>query len=227
MANVDIPETVLRDSGVSQRYWEFSLTKLKADPNMMEQYRKCCRFTSAATAALKRGMGVCLYGPDTDARRNAFYGVAKALIAQNRSVLCIDIEDVIQAHSEKSELYTRCSKVDLLAFPEMDLPSNMVNNYYKSIIYKLIKKRSGLGKSLLVATALEVIHPDFCVDVLFPGVGAYIVEDTLLVNFDETNQCEWLRKGHKMNMASLMREPSEIVKKARKPRKVNFKKKKT
>ena len=203
MPMVEVPEVVVLNCGIPQRFTAYSLANLKKYKEYNDIYRNCCKYTKNLSTALTRGIGVCLFGPATNFRQYAFFGLAKAAIAQKKSVQILDVEDVIQAHSDGSPLYAACHKVDFLAIPEMDLPESVVNTYYKSIIFKLFKKRSASGKPTILGTTLEVIHPDASLDMLYPGIGQFIVSDTILMNFDFNNNCEWIRKGHKMKLSSL------------------------
>jgi len=204
MPIIDIPQVTLQESGISERFFQHSLAKLKNVGKFRDQYRECCQYTKHFKDARKRGIGLCLFGPADNLRRYAFYGIAKAAIAQGFKVLVIDIEDVVQAHSEGAEIYKRCFSADLLAIPEMELPQTVVNTYFKSLIFKLIKKRCEQGRPILLATALELEHPEYCVDMLFPGVGKHLIDSTVLVSMDDESKCEWVKKGHAVKMASLI-----------------------
>jgi len=205
MPVVELPEMVLMEAGVPQRYFTFSLASLKRHKPYLNQYKQCCQYTRNLGTAIERGIGLCLFGPADDFRRHAFFGVVKAALAQNKSVQVVDPEDIVQAHSQGDKLYSACQSADILAISEMELPETVVNKYCQSILFKVLKKRCDQGRPIVVSTSLEVVHPDHSLDMLYPGVGPILQSETVLVNFDETNTCEWLRKGHQMKMSSLVR----------------------
>ena len=223
MPYVEKPELVVLKSGVPQRYLGYSLAVLKKYREYADGHRECCKYTKNLPTAIKRGIGVCMFGANNEFRKQAFYGMVKAAIAQDYSVQVIDIEDLLQAHSKKTDLYDRCFKVDILAFPEMEMPESIVNNYIRAIVHRVVKKRAENGKPMLFATALEVKHPDHSLDMLYTGLGRYIIDNTVLFNFAHNNNCKWLKEGHPMKLASLAVGRMDKEKKTKK--KLKFKKK--
>lgn len=203
MPIVEVPEIKLLKSGIPQRYVPFSLAKLKSYAEHQEAYKTCCRYTRSLSSALSKGVGLCLYGDQTTFRQYAFYGVLKAAIAQGKSVQVADVEDILQSHSDHSDLHAQCVRVDILGIPEMDLPESVVTNYTKAIIFKLFKKRAEQGRPIVMGTSLQVVHPDHSLDMLYPGVGQFIVNDTVLVNMRPEDTCQWIRKGHRAKLSSL------------------------
>jgi len=212
---VPVPEVALSDSGILPRYWSYGLAVLRKYPAYANVHKQCCVYTAHMKHAVENGMGVCLFGPVTEFRKHAFYGILKAAIAQGYKVQVVDVEDAVQMYSEKSEGYPRLLEADILAFPEMELPHTSVNNFVKTVVHKLIRKRVTMGKPVVVATACEVEHPDHSLDILYPGVAALLKESTLLVNLDASNQCRWVTEGHAVTVKLLGGETVKVVPKKR------------
>jgi len=203
MSVVEVPEAVLKSSGIAPKYYDKTLKLLK-DKHFDEQYRMLCRYTDKFRRALGRGIGVTLFGEPNEIRASALYGVAKAVVAQGHSVLVISLDDIVQATSEKAPLAAKVNTVDLLVIPEMAMPDAVINSYFKSIVFKTLKKRIESGKPVVVATELELDHPEYSVESLYPRISRFLIESTLLVDFSEGNACKWLSDGHAMTLASLV-----------------------
>jgi hypothetical protein len=234
MAVVEVPEQVLRDAGIIPKFYGSNLAVVKAK-GTKEQYNTLCRFNGRLKKAKGRGIGLTIYGEPSALRTSALYGVAKAAIAQGFSVVVASLDDIVQGTSDKSPFIKKLEKVDFVVIPEMMLPQSVVNSFYKAVVYRFIAKRIKNGLPVIVATELELEHPEYSVDLLYAGVARLLIESTLLLNFTSKTHGEWLQRGHAMTLESLADfsnvettdEQKEVKQDRKKPkRKLRFKLKK-
>lgn len=192
---VSLPERLLLDAGIPPAHLACSLREMttKAAKSL------CRKYTMHAAAHQKRGWGVTIYGKNDAERANALYGIAKALLAQRKKVLVCSVPEIAAAYFEDKTRYAEMLTTDVLAIRELDVPDEVVNKGVQSAVYGLLQGREQRTLPVLCATALEVEHPERCVDSVFPGAGDVLKRTTLLVNLSGAAESRWLKEGHLPN----------------------------
>lgn len=188
---VKVAETALAGAGIGTRFFSCSLAKIKDN-----HVKSVCRLFTHKFPNTKKDVGVCVYGEENEERNNVFYGIAKALFAQGNKLKIISVGDITSAYFNDKEQFALYSSVPVLGVTELGVAEDVLNKGSKTAVYDLFRKRVNASKVLLVATSLEVEHPEQCVDMTFPGLGNLLIANTLLINISGEKSCSWLQKEH-------------------------------
>lgn len=184
-----IPEAALCDAGITTKHLLCRISNIK-DENIRGMG---IAYTSRYEKLSRKGVGVCIYGKDTTTRQNLFYGIAKAILAQGKTVKVLSPDVLVSSYFDGNRTW---ADIEFLCVTEMSVPQDVINGGYRSAIYSVFRNRSDQNLPVLVATALPVKHPRDCLDFRFPGVGNLLIENTTLMNISGEDKGEWLEQGH-------------------------------
>lgn len=189
---VSLPQKQLSDAGIPERAYRMTLRDI---PHMPAQ-RMLRMYTAQFDRLARMGIGLCIFGDDSEERDAAFYGTAKALLAQRRTMCITSTPEMIDSYFKDRDKYTHLTKVGVLYLTELSASDDSITKSAKSALVGMLRQRADQGLPTVAMTALEVILPDHCLESLYPGIAAVLTRHMALINLTKRTDCEWLRKGH-------------------------------